>query len=150
MPVRTTRAASLLLLAALLGACGGAAGRGAAVDARALCPPPDFEIQGAVDVAARCRHIVALADERLGLLHWPVSDVDLRWNICPPGARCVFLQLNQAWVIYRFSFGDPVMIHVRQRTGGNGIADDFVADAPEPLPDWLLEELEVEEGGRLG
>jgi hypothetical protein len=101
---------------------------------------------GAVDIAARCQLVIAVADERLGLLHWPVSNVQVRWNLCPPGARCAFLQLRQAWVIYRFWAGDPVMIHVAPRLAGVDLTDDLVADAPEPIPQWLAEELEVEEG----
>jgi hypothetical protein len=128
-----------------IGACGGASGAGVAAGQPGLCPPPDVEMPGAVDVAARCKHVIAVADERLGLLHWPVSEVQVRWTLCPPGARCRFLQLRQAWVIYRFWAGDPVMIHVGPPQEGVDLTDDLVADAPEPLPAWLAEELAVEE-----
>lgn len=39
----------------------------------------------------------------------------------------------------RFWSGDPVMIPVGAVFVGDVIANEFVADAPEPLPDWLLE-----------
>ncbi len=132
-----------LLLAGLLAACGGSSAAGA--DESAVCPPPDVAMPGAVDIVARCERVISVADERLGLLHWPVSSVQVRWNLCPPGARCLFLQLRQAWVIYRFWAGDPVMIHVGPPLAGVDLTDDLVADAPEPLPAWLVEELEVEE-----
>lgn len=133
-----------IVVAMLLAACAGTSGASVA-DPAVLCPPPNFEIDGAVDVEARCQRVVALADERLGVLHWPVADVDVRWNLCPPNARCAFLQLSQAWVIYRFSIGDPLMIHVRPSAAdGDFMVDNLVAGDPEPLPGWLLEELQAE------
>jgi hypothetical protein len=132
-----------LVAGMLLAACGGTSGA-AVADPETLCPPPDVQMDGAIDVAARCQLVLSRADARLGLLHWPVTQVDVRWNICPPGARCAFLQLSQAWVIYQFSIGDPVMIHVRSTAGGVDMNEELVADDPEPLPDWLLEELEAE------
>ena len=113
-----------------------------APDVNGACPPPDFAFNGAVDVVAHCRRVLGVADARLGLLHWPVTDVRVRWSLCPPGARCVFLQFNQGWVIYRFAVGDPAMIHVGPRLENDVVVEELVADAPEPLPDWLLEELE--------
>ena len=142
--MKQSSATFALLFAGLLAACGGSLAAGA--DESAVCPPPNIEMPGAVDIVARCERVIAVADEQLGLLHWPVSNVQVRWNLCPPGARCVFLQLRQAWVIYRFWAGDPVMIHVGPRLAGVDLTDDLVADAPEPLPDWLVQELEAEEG----
>lgn len=138
---------ALVLAGAVIAGCGGAGGA-AAVDGEVLCPPPDFAIDGAVDVAARCRQMVAVADERLGLLHWPITNVDVRWNVCPPGARCRFLQLSQAWVLYWFSNGEPLMIHVHPRAQGDVGGIDLVAEAPEPLPDWLLKELDARNAGK--
>lgn len=133
------------LLCGVVVACGTPTGGAGDPEWDALCPPPDFPIEGAVDVAARCRSVLAVADDRLGLLHWPVSSAKVRWNICPPNARCVeFVQLSQAWVVYRFWFGDPVMIHVKPPTGGDLMGGEFVADAPEPVPAWLLDELQPE------
>ena len=128
-----------VLLAVLLVGCGTALGD----DPKApdpACPPPDIEMRGAIDLVARCERFLSVANARLGTLHWPVTDVELRWSLCPPNARCAFVQLRQAWVIYRFSLGDPVMIHVGPRLAGNVIVEDLVAGAPEPLPAWLRDD----------
>ena len=131
-----------IVMAMILAACAGTSGA-AVAEPDSLCPPPDIEMDGAIDVAARCQLVLSLADARLGILHWPITHVDVRWNICPPGARCRFLALTQAWVIYQFSIGDPVMIHVRTRPGVEDMNEALVAGEPEPLPDWLLEELQA-------
>ncbi len=146
--MRTRVAAAVPLLFTLLGAvllaCGGTGAPGAggaAVDAPGPCPPPDIAMDGAVDIEARCRRILAIADARLGPLHVPITEVEVRWNVCPPGARCRFIQLSQGWVMYRFWVGDPVMIHVTAPVENNMVLDELVAGEPEPLPGWLLEQL---------
>jgi hypothetical protein len=136
-----------LVVGMLLAGCGGTSGA-AVADPDTLCPPPDIEMDGAIDVAARCQLVLSLADARLGVLHWPVTEVDVRWNLCPPGARCAFLPLSQAWVIYQFSIGEPVMIHVRSTPDVVEMTDELIAGDPEPLPDWLLEELQADSSAR--
>lgn len=133
-----------LVVGMLLAACGGTSGA-AVADPDSLCPPPDIEMDGAIDVAARCQLVLSLADARLGVLHWPVTEVDVRWNLCPPGARCALMPLSQAWVIYQFSIGEPVMINVRSTPDVVEMSDALIAGDPEPLPDWLVEELQAEE-----
>jgi hypothetical protein len=88
-----------------------------------------------------CPLAVDLAGRKLGWLHWPVTATDFRWSLCPPNARCPFLPQDQGWVIFRFWAGDPVMIHVGRVDLGDIEAGPFVANDPEPLPDWLLEEI---------
>ena len=132
-----------IALALVLAGCGGASAAADGPDPNGPCPPPDVEIRGAFDIDGRCRQLLAAADARLGVLHWPVTEVDVRWTICPPNARCAaFVQFGQAWVIYRFIAGDPVMIHVGPRFENDMMVEEVVADAPEPLPEWLLAELE--------
>ena len=114
------------------------------------CPPPNVEIAGALDIIAECRRMIALADARLGLMHWPVTDVTLRWSLCPPNARCLFMQFRQAWVVYRFLVGEPAMIHIRpSEPMGAVMVSEYVADAPEPVPDWLIEQIERGEAASL-
>ena len=142
---RRRLACAAVLLATLLVGCGTAAGDDAEAPDPA-CPPPDIEMRGAIDIVARCQRVLSIANARLGSLHWPVTDVEVRWNLCPTGGRgCNVVQLSQAWVIYRFSVGDPTMINVGPRLDGDGIVDDLVAGAPEPVPDWLRDEPSPEE-----
>jgi hypothetical protein len=134
-----------IALALTIAACGGASALAGGPAANIPCPPPDVEIRGAVDIDAQCRRLLAAADARLGVLHWPVSRVSVRWTICPPNARCAMVvQFGQAWVIYEFVAGDPVMIHVGPRFVEDVVVEELFANAPEPLPDWLLAELEEE------
>ena len=91
-----------------------------------------------------CAKAVALAQVRLGWLHWPVTSTSFRSEICPPNARCLGDGAdNEGWVIFTFSIGDPSMIHVGP--DANGVV---VAGFPEAPPDWLIKELDAREPSR--
>jgi hypothetical protein len=93
-----------------------------------------------------CLKAISLAEARLGWLHWPITSTTFRSNLCPPNARCAFAA-SQGWVIFTFWTGDPVMVHVAPAgdialLGEAGVgAAGLIAGDPEPLPDWLLDEL---------
>ena len=91
-----------------------------------------------VGPVALCKQAVALAQERLGSLHWPVTSTRFRQELCQPNARCAPLQ-NEGWVIFTFSIGDPSMIHVAPDVNGVVVAENLQA-----VPGWLLEEIEQE------
>jgi hypothetical protein len=138
--MRTNRLTAATL-AALLGVLAGCGGANVGADDRARCPEVGgFQPQVLVEVLD-CDLAIALADQRLGWLHWPVSTVQVRLSLCPPNARCVAGLSNQAWVVYEFWFGDPVMVHVQPRIEGDMVTDDYFAGEVEAPPDWLLEEL---------
>jgi hypothetical protein len=112
------------------------------LDANALPEDPCLVWQVAFGaIPERCVEAVSVADGRLGWLHWPVASRIFRMNMCPPNARCRSPGPGEfnAWVIYRFTSGDPMMIHVRP--AGDDGSGPLVADELEPLPDWLLKEL---------
>ena len=50
-------------------------------------------------------------------------------------------------MLYRFWSGDPMMIYVGPREAGDVVTEEVFADAPELLPEWLLEELQWEGHG---
>jgi hypothetical protein len=139
-----TRARKASLPVALLGAIL-LAGCAAAPDAgQAQTDPCDF---GAIvfDVGpAICSDAVALAEARLGWLHWPVASTRFRPDVCPPFARCPANLGNEGWVIFTFSIGEPSMIHVGPPDPTLGIGAALVAGEPQPLPDWLRDELRQE------
>ena len=119
----------------------------ASFDAEALPEDPCLLWQVAFDtIPDRCGEAVIIAEARLGWLHWPVASRALRLNLCPPNARCRAPGPGEfhAWVIYEFTTGDPVMIHVH--LDGEDASLPLIADEPEPLPDWLLEELATDVG----
>jgi hypothetical protein len=136
--------ASILLGVAILAGCGGQASTGAAAAADPTNPCAGLAAQddNVFDPIAQCDQVLALANARLGWLHWPVSSIRYRRDLCPPNARCAFAMGAQGWVIYTFWSGDPVMVHVGPRILGDVVTGELAADQPEPLPDWLLEELE--------
>jgi hypothetical protein len=95
-----------------------------------------------------CPKAIALAEARLGWLHWPITTITFRSDLCPPNARCAFVA-NEGWVIFTFWTGDPVMVHVAPAAGiallgeaGVGAAG-LIAGDPQPVPDWLLDELDA-------
>jgi hypothetical protein len=95
---------------------------------------------GPVDL---CEQAIALAEARLGWLHWPITSVRFRQDMCPPNARCVALARTEAWVVFTFSMGDPSMVHlVADATGA------LSALNPESPPDWLLEEIRQQDPSR--
>ena len=119
-----------------------------AVDLPADANPPADPCQfGAalfdVGPVALCQKAVALATARLGVLHWPITSTRFRTNLCPPNARCDlrFPELVEGWVIFTFTAGDPVMIHVGPPTNVGAPPNVLVVGDPEPLPDWLREEI---------
>lgn len=134
---------SLIALAlaatALLGGCAGAAPEGGAPAGI----PCDFG-GAAPDVGPEiCERAIALAEARLGWLHWPVASTRFRASMCPPNARCLAASGDEGWVIFEFTVGDPVMIRVGPPIVGNVVdLSRLVAGDPEPLPDWLREELD--------
>lgn len=139
------RALACLLGTAILAGCGGQAATGAAAAADPTNPCVGLLARdvNVLDPIAQCEQSVALANARLGWLHWPVSSIHYRQTICPPNARCLAMIGDQGWVIYTFWSGDPVMIHVGPQILGDVVTGEVVASQPEPLPDWLLEELEL-------
>ncbi len=125
-----------LLGASIMNGCGSAPAGGAAQS-----NPCDF---GAIvfDVGpAICSDAVALAQARLGWLHWPVTATQFRPDLCPPFARCPPPPGTDGWVIFTFSIGEPSMIHVGPPDPTLGIGAALVAGEPQPLPDWLRDEL---------
>lgn len=129
-------AATVLALGLLAGGCG--ATRDDAAGACADNGP--FPVPAGVQQLT-CLQAIEVASARLGWLHAPVTSMEVRWDMCPPFARCFAIAgRTNAWVIFTFSFGDPSMVHVGQPEGGPAGAG-FVAGDPEPLPDWLLDEL---------
>jgi hypothetical protein len=140
MTLRGLAAAILLPGALLLSGC--EATPDASFDAEALPEDPCLLWQIAFEaIPDRCGEAVTVAETRLGWLHWPVASRVLRLSLCPPNARCRAPGPGEfhAWVIYEFITGDPVMIHVH--LAAEDEAGPLVADEPEPLPDWLIEEL---------
>lgn len=136
--------AGILVGAAILAGCGGQAPTGGAAgpdptDPCAILAARDDNI---VDPTTQCREAVALANARLGWLHWPVSSIEYRLDMCPPNARCASAVGTQGWVIYSFWSGDPIMVHVGSVVVGDMTTGELVTDEPEPLPAWLLEELQ--------
>ena len=131
-----------VLCAAVLAGCGAAPAGGAG---SAPSNPCEFgAVVFAVGPVDFCEKAVALAQVRLGWLHWPVTSTSFRSEICPPNARCMGDgDDNEGWVIFTFSIGDPSMIHVGP--DANGVV---VAGFLEPLPDWLIKELNAREPSR--
>jgi hypothetical protein len=86
-----------------------------------------------------CEDAIALAQARLGWLHWPVTSMTFRRDMCPPNARCAIvagIDRGEGWGIFTFSIGDPSMIHISR--DANGV---LIPGNPESPPDWLKEEL---------
>jgi hypothetical protein len=135
------RILGLLLAVVLASACGSAtvpAGTAAAADHFAPTGPcAEFRDW----TTTICPQAIAVADARLGWPHWPVTSTSFRPSMCPPNARCAFVGENQGWVIFTFAVGDPMMIHVGPTIVGGANAAGLVAGDPEPLPDWLLQEM---------
>ena len=80
-----------------------------------------------------CVDAIAMAERRLGGIHWPITSVTFGRSLpCPPNARCAAPGLNLGIVIFRFWFGDPVMVVVTRDDAGVLAAAD-----PEPVPSAL-------------
>jgi hypothetical protein len=97
----------------------------------------------------RCEEAIAIANARLGWLHWPITSTEIRDALCGPNMRCAMLLVPgvRSWVIFQFMVGGPVMVHVHlQEQNGEAVGDVLVADAPEPLPEWLLNEISATKG----
>lgn len=83
-----------------------------------------------------CKQAVALAQARIGWLHWPITSTHFATSLCPPNARCRFvLDQTEGWVVFTFSIGDPSMVLIT--TDSNGILN---AADQKPVPKWLLDE----------
>lgn len=89
-----------------------------------------------------CPAAIAVANARLGLVHWPVASTRFLASLCPPNARCRFaLVPHDTWVIFTFSVGDPVMIRVGPPGLANAPPGALVAGDPETPPDWALQQI---------
>jgi hypothetical protein len=133
------RAITVLVTALALGGCGSAAAPGPS--GKDPCSE-DLVNDALVDPVAPCREAMQLADAELGLIHAPVSRVRVRSDMCPPNARCALSDLrNVHWVIYEFWFGAPRMVYVGPPDQVDDQSKLLDARAPEPLPEWLLDEL---------
>jgi hypothetical protein len=147
--MRHVRSIALLVATLLLAACGtdvGANAEPAADPCSDVAAVQGQAIGGWKNQVAEldvCSTAVALATARLGWLHGPITSTTFRASICPPNARCARVIDAGGWVIFTFAFGDPVMIHV-----GLGETTDagFGAGEPEPVPDWLIDEIRGIEG----
>ena len=92
-------------------------------------------------------HALELANDQLGVLHWPVTRVDYTASMCGGKDRCaapgvgdanlVVLPIDEAWIIFTFWAGDPLMV----RVGPTEVLGVFEASAPQPVPDWLVDHL---------
>ena len=135
-----TRVLGSLLLAStlVLGGCRalGQAGPGDAAFDECVAAVDDL----GADRAQFCRRVIDLAEERVGWLR-QVEFVRFRQEICPPNARCMPPPPGAGWVIFLFGDGDPSMVHVGPPEALGAPGDGLVASAPEPVPDWLLDEL---------
>ena len=87
-----------------------------------------------------CQKALTLAEASLGI-HAPITSTRFRMDMCPPNARCAFGIGAQGWVIFTFAFGPPRMVFVAPPDPVDDQSVELVARGPEPLPDWLLEEL---------
>lgn len=124
---------SILVAALLVVGCSSPAADGSAA-ANPACPA-----QIGDDAAKFCPQIVTVATASLGVRQFIVTSTTYARSVCPPNARCRFSLPNEGVVIFTFMLGDPVMVHV----GPNNpeVANDLLAGEPEPLPDWLIDEL---------
>jgi hypothetical protein len=78
---------------------------------------------------------IELARGQLGWQAVLVSSTTFSRGIpCPPDARCAAPLRAGGWVLFRFIIGDPVIVYVHRADSGVG----FVAEPPEPAPDYLL------------
>ena len=136
--VRPSGLVVALLAASLMIGCSAAPSDGQAQSNRCVFAAIVFDVGPAI-----CTDAVAVAKARLGWLHWPVTSVKFRSSLCPPFGRCRanIGNVTESWVIFTFSFGDPQMIHVAPPDSGAGIDTALVAGDPEPVPDWLRDEL---------
>lgn len=117
----------VVLVAASCGATGGS--RGGA----GPCVTEDFQ----------CEKAVQHATDRLGGIHWPVTATHWRYGLCGPGIPCDVVGAGEfGWVIFEFTVGDPVMIHVHSVRQADGEGFVLVADAPQAPPAWVLETLD--------
>jgi hypothetical protein len=141
---RLQRQAAIAVLALALGAagCGGVSAPGPSggdpCDPAGLVGDPSF------DPVALCREAIQLADAELGLVHAPVARVRVRSDMCPPGARCLAPVGVEHWVIYEYWFGPPRMVYVGPPDPVDDQSLPLDARGPEPLPDWLLDELGID------
>lgn len=121
--------AALVIAACVLGAC---TPTSKSLDGQAMVGPCDRGPE-------QCLQAVALAEARLGALHWPISSVNYRLGLCGPGMRCAEVdEREHGWVIFTFWIGDPVMINVRSERQADGEGFELVAHDPEPVPDWVV------------
>ncbi len=97
---------------------------------------------------ALCAKAVALAIARLGGPHWPITSISFQVSLCPPNARCRAVpdEPVEGWVIFTFADGSAAMIHVGPAQIIGAPPNTLVAGAPEPVPQWLLDQM----AGRLG
>jgi hypothetical protein len=98
-----------------------------------------------------CRQAIALAEAKLGWVHWPITSTTFRQSMCPPNARCRGPGPDEGTVIFTFSVGEPRMIFVAhaQGTGGEPLGPIEAGD-PQPVPDWVLEQIQSQGSGAGG
>jgi len=96
-----------------------------------------------VGPVALCAKAIELAAARLGVVHWPITSVTFRLQLCPPNARCAAPgdEPNEGWVIFTFTAGPPVMVHVGPSQLFGVVNGGLTAGDPEPVPGWLLAEI---------
>ena len=136
-----TRILGLLLATVLASACGSATVPADTAAAADHVSPTDPCAESRDRADTICPTAIALANARLGWLHWPVTSTTFRVSLCPRNARCAWVPGGQGWVVFTFWIGDPVMIHVGPPEAGSGVMAELTAGEPEPLPDWLLGEM---------
>ena len=133
-PMRVRGVAALLVMGVALAGCG-------AVPA---AEPGGPCAATAGQVGDICPQALTLAEASLGI-HAPTTSVGFRTSMCPPNARCAAPAAGQGWVIFTFVVGPPRMVYVGPPDPVDDQARPLVARGPEPLPDWLLEEMGLDQ-----
>ena len=95
-----------------------------------------------------CQNAIGLAIARLGIVHWPVTSISFRLDLCPPGAPCAAPSMQDGWVIFTFTTGLPVMVHVGPVVPGVGVDGPLIAGPVQEVPEWLA--AEVKSAGQNG
>jgi hypothetical protein len=88
-----------------------------------------------------CQKAIELAIERLGPLHWPITSIHFILSLCPPGAPCAAPTEKEGWVIFTFTAGLPIMVHVGPAGAIAGVDGPLIPDAPQEVPGWLAAQL---------
>ena len=85
--------------------------------------------------ALRCELAIELSRAQLGSRSLVVASIKvMRGFPCPPNVRCRAPREGEVSVLFTFWIGDPAIVFVHPLENGVG----FVAEPPEPAPDYLL------------